>query len=174
MNTSRRRIRPIEGEWFLVEPRNINRNLFKTDSWIGPEEQQALRKINNSFDLLDIQPDKFGKPFEILVPKKNWENKTVKEMINMCKDYGGKFSTGIATGFLWAQIIDNGETPKNYCEGPDTLECYRLVAWENGVFLTGGSQESSLDFSATHIEMIPMFDTFVPDNTVPQIIRYLE
>lgn len=174
MDTSKRRIKPVEGEWFRVEPFSINRNLFKTDRWEGPEEQQALLRINKSFDWLDIQPDQFGKPFEILVPKRDWENKTVEEMIKMCKNYGGHFSNGIATGFLWVQIIDNGETPENFCEEPDTLKCYRLVGWGNGIFLTGGSCKSTLDFSATHIERIPMMECFMPDNTVPQIIRYLK
>ncbi len=176
MDTSKRHIRPVEGEWFDVEPYRINRKLFEDDRQ-DKEQQFTLGNIRKAFQWLDSSPYENGRPFKILIPKKTWGTITIREMLDITKTFGGNMSTGFETDFLWAQIINNGETWENLCNKPDTLNYYRLVNWgkENSViFLTGGALKGSINYSATHVETLRSLSLdAVPSKAVPQITCYV-
>ena len=172
MNTIPKSVRPIEGEWFTVNYLTIDRKQFEAPRL--DEIQEGVRKsIVATYNFVEKHLGDFHKPFDIFIPPKTWDYMTIYEMLNYSETIGDYISTGIETRLMWSQMLANGLSWADLCNNPDNLEYYRIVEWVDGLFIvTGGSKQSPLDFSATHLDMtIPQQPYFNHSMAVPQITR---
>lgn len=130
--------KPTVGEWFEVKPQAIDQRLFETKR--EDYRQEAARKlILQAFAKMKNNPEKYGKNFETMMPKKTWDFKTVAELKEMASKLGDHNADWIEQALEWAQRIANGESWKAICNDKDTVRWFRLVVWKNGsARLAGG------------------------------------
>ena len=70
---------PTEDQWFEVNPQTINQSLFKKNR--KDERQERTRKlILEAFAEVKSSPEKYGRKFKTMMPKKTWTSKTVAEL----------------------------------------------------------------------------------------------
>ncbi len=154
MSTSKESIRPVEGTAFKVNPQTINRKIFEKER--SDKEQEKVRQhIVRVFQIVDANPEKYARPFEILIPTNIWKNPTTDELIKVSKTLGHHLTIGIEHILGWAQVLDNGESWVNFCNKPDNLKYHRLVEWTEGLLLVvGGAKASEIKFPATYVETL--------------------
>lgn len=166
---------PTEEEWFYVNPKFINRQLFE-EKRDNENEESARILILKAFSEVDKNPDEYGRPFETFIPIKTWEErKTPIELMEMAKTIGNCTVNWVRFALKTAQRIQNGETWKDVCVNGDYMKCYRLIRWDDNHYtVVGGSCKSLIHFSSTNI-LIKNCRTFEKlSNTVPEIGRYAE
>ena len=67
---------PTEGQWFEVDPLGINQELFLRKR--KDERQEMMRRrILEAFDELQRNPEKYGRKFKTMMPKKTWKFKMI-------------------------------------------------------------------------------------------------
>ena len=163
---------PTEDQWFEVNPQTINQSLFKKNR--KDERQERTRKlILEAFAEVKSSPEKYGRKFKTMMPKKTWTSKTVAELKQLACEFGNHNADWVEQALEWAQRICNGESWEAVCNNADTANWYRLVVWKNGYArLVGGSRHddncfpSSDDLSYDYSS----FNSF--DNTVPLVGLY--
>ena len=131
--------KPTEDAWFEVKPQAIAQKLFekkRTD-----QRQEATRQIIlEAFAEMKDNPEKYGKNFKTMMPKKTWVCKSVQQLKYMASQLGDHNADWVEQALEWAQRIANGESWKNICKDKDTANWYRLVIWKDGyAHLVGGS-----------------------------------
>lgn len=131
---------PTEDQWFEVNPQTINQSLFKKER--KDERQERTRKlILEAFAEVKSSPEKYGRKFKTMMPKKTWTSKTVAELKQLACEFGNHNADWVEQALEWAQRICNGESWEAVCNKADTANCYRLVVWKNGYArLVGGSR----------------------------------
>ena len=156
--------KPTEGEWFMVDPNSINQNLFQKKR--NDSRQEKTRKIIlEAFIEVKNNPKKYAKPFKIMMPKKTWLNKEIKELIELAEKDGNHIADWVEQALEWAQRISNGESWEAICNNPDTAKWYRLVIWKNGKYkIVGGSSERPLIIQL--LISIPMFYILLTGSTL--------
>ena len=141
---SQRKMKPMEGIPFEVNPLEIDRDLFRKKR--KNEQQERTRQlIWDAFDKMNEYPHMYGKPFKTLMPEKTWKYKTVDEFMEMANALGGHIADWVEQAFEWAQRIANGETWEDVCNKPDTANWYRLIKWKDGIFMPIGSSRLNRD-----------------------------
>ena len=164
--------KPIEGIYFNVNFATINQAIFNKER--KDKEQEKTRKvILEAFEEVKNNPEKYGKPFKTIVPKKDWKVKTIEELIELSNDFGGHIADWVEQALEWAQRISNGEKWKDVCNEPDTISNYRIVIWKNGfVRIVGGSYKCGSKYPACDIGNYDFcLDNEIKD-TVPLIVVY--
>lgn len=132
--------KPTEGEWFEVKPKAIDQNLFKKKRK-DTRQEEARQLILEAFTEMKNNPEKYGKNFKTMMPKKDWSTKTVGQLKEMACKLGDHNADWVEQALEWAQRIANGELWEAICNNPDTANWYRLVVWKNGYArLVGGSR----------------------------------
>lgn len=170
--TSKVAQKPTEDEWFEVKPQAINQKCFeKKRKGIS---QEAIRQlILEAFVEMKNNPEKYGKNFKTMMPKKEWEAKTVVGLKEMACKLGDHNADWVEQALEWAQRIANGESWKSICNAPDTANWYRLVVWKNGYArLVGGSVNNSFNFPASVVNFSDYYDDDVLNCTVPLVVLY--
>lgn len=164
--------KPTEGEWFMVDPNSINQNLFQKKR--NDSRQEKTRKIIlEAFIEVKNNPKKYAKPFKIMMPKKTWLNKEIKELIELAEKDGNHIADWVEQALEWAQRISNGESWEAICNNPDTAKWYRLVIWKNGKYkIVGGSSERHSNHSASDIDTNVLYSVDRLDSIIPSIVDY--
>ena len=164
--------KPAEGKWFEVNPSAIDQQLFKKNrkDW----RQEATRKlIQEAFTIVKENPEKYGKPFQTMMPKKEWSSKTVVELEKLAESLGDQIADWVHQSLEWAQRIANGESWETICNEPDTANWYRLVLWNNGhACLVGGSRKVNDHAPASRGVLYHYHTSNCFDDTVPLVVLY--
>lgn len=131
---------PTEDQWFEVNPQTINQSLFKKNR--KDERQERTRKlILEAFAEVKSSPEKYGRKFKTMMPKKTWTSKTVAELKQLACEFGNHNADWVEQALEWAQRICNGESWEAVCNNADTANWYRVILWKNGCYrLVGGSR----------------------------------
>lgn len=168
--------KPTEGQWFEVKPLSIDQGLFEKKR--KDTEQEATRQlIREAFAEMRRNPEKYGKNFKTMIPKKDWSYKTVAYLKAKACELGDHNADWVEQAFEWAQRIANGESWKTICNDPDTANWYRLVVWKNGYArFIGGSLNvvKSNSASSVHVHDGYFDDDFSINVIVPLAVAYDE
>ena len=149
--------RPKGGIPFPVNPSGIDRKLFQEER--EKSEQEKTRKlILEAFANVDEYPERYGKPFKTLMPKKTWERKDVSDLIELANNLGDHEADWVEQALELAQRISNGESWEDICDTLDTARWFRLVKWKNGDYLrVGGSREFNNSYSASYFRYLNFY-----------------
>lgn len=164
--------KPTEDAWFEVKPQAIDQKLFEKAR--EDEKQEKTRKlILEAFTEMKVNPEKYGKNFKTMMPKKTWSFKTAAQLKEMASNLGDHNADWVEQALEWAQRIANGESWKVICNDKDIANWYRLVVWKNGSDrLVGCFVNSSFVHPASNVSDISyVFGTKLYD-TVPLVVSY--
>lgn len=160
---------------FSVIPLSIDQRVFEKKR--EDSKQEWLRQeILRAFDMLDKQPEIYGKPFKTWVPKKTWDaKKQIYALEVLAGMEGGHIANGFEQAFEWAQRIANGESWKTVCNEPDTADYYRIIRdWcdFDKFRIIGGSVKCRDERPAFHISNEYFKSNQAVKNVVPLIVSY--
>ena len=163
---------PTEDQWFEVNPQTINQSLFKKKR--KDERQERTRKlILEAFAEVKSSPEKYGRKFKTMMPKKTWTSKTVAELKQLACEFGNHNADWVEQALEWAQRICNGESWEAVCNNADTANWYRLVVWKNGYArLVGGSRHNSDYYPAPDVVSGGCNSDDCRYHTVPLVVLY--
>ena len=161
---------PTEDQWFEVNPQTINQSLFKKKR--KDERQERTRKlILAAFAEVKSSPEKYGRKFKTMMPKKTWTYKTVAELKQLACEFGNHNADWVEQALEWAQRICNGESWEAVCNNADTANWYRLVVWKNGYArLVGGSRRGSNSYPASDVNFYDYYSYGRIYDTVPLVV----
>lgn len=164
--------KPTEDERFEVKPQAINQKLFEKER--KDRRQEATRQlILEAFAEMKNNPEKYGKNFKTMMPKKDWESKTVAQLKEMACKLGDHNADWVEQALEWAQRIANGEGWKTICNDADTANWYRLVVWKDGYTrIIGGSVYDGNDFPASGVHNFGYYDYGYTSSIVPLVVLY--
>ena len=162
---------PTEDQWFEVNLQDINQSLFEKEKKDGRQEK-TRKLILEAFAEAKRKPEKYGRKFKTMMPKKTWTDKTVKELRQLAWELGDHNADWVEQALEWAQRICNGESWEAVCNNADTANWYRLVVWKNGYArLVGGSRDCSDYNPASYVyDLNCGYGGF--DFTVPLVVLY--
>lgn len=136
---------------FEVNPRNIDQTVFK-QSREDPKQEETRKLILEAFEELNANTLSYGKKFYMMLPDKEWDGKTPKELIELAWQKGDHNAYWVEQALEWAQRIASGETWEAICNEKDTADYFRLVIWKDGEpRLVGGSREAINEFPAADV-----------------------
>ena len=163
---------PTEDQWFEVNPQTINQSLFKKKR--KDERQERTRKlILEAFAEVKSSPEKYGRKFKTMMPKKTWTSKTVAELKQLACEFGNHNADWVEQALEWAQRICNGESWEAVCNNADTANWYRLVVWKNGYAqLVGGSRDVNCSCPASDVYDDDFNSNCRINDTVPLVVLY--
>lgn len=161
---------PTEDKWFEVNPQTIDQSLFQKKR--KDERQEKTRRlILEAFTEVKSSPEKYGKKFKTMMPKKSWTYKTVEELKQLACKLGDHNADWVEQALEWAQRISNGESWEVICNNADTANWYRMIIWKNGYArLVGGSRVSSYDLPASDVNNNDYNSNNRINNTVPLVV----
>lgn len=164
--------KPTEDVWFEVKPQTIDQKLFEKKR--KDNRQEATRQlILEAFAKMKYNPEKYGKNFKTMMPKKTWSSKTVAQLKAMACELGDHNADWVEQALEWAQRIANGEGWETICNDADTANWYRLVVWKNGdARLIGGSVNCGNDYPASGVHGLNYHDNRHVNHTVPVVVLY--
>ena len=161
-----------KGKYFNVIPSSIDVSLFKKNRNDGHQEW-VRQLIQVAFVEVNKHPEKYVKPFKVMIPEKMWITKTVKELKELAKKLGDHIANWVEWALVLAQRISNGETWEAVCDDPDTEKWYRLIDWENGLYRrVGGSVNCRNKCSASKVIIDDYDDDDTVDDAVPVVVCY--
>ena len=164
---------PREDEWFEVKPRTIDLKLFieEREDWDQEETRQLILK---AFSELNNNPEKYGRNFKTMMPKKDWVGpKTGEEFRKLSCSLGDCNANWVQQAFEWAQRIANGESWRAICNDEDTANFYRYVVWNDGdLRLVGGSRLINPYYSPAKVRKIALADANDLNFAVPLVVSY--
>lgn len=162
---------PTEDKWFEVKPQAIDQKLFgkkKKDN-----RQEATRQIIlEAFAEMEEKPEKYGKNFKTMMPKKTWTSKTVAWLQEMASNLGDHNADWVEQALEWAQRIANGEKWETICNDQDTANYHRLVVWNNGFPRIVGGSVINYDFDPASCVGGTAYDDYILCDTVPLVVLY--
>ena len=164
--------KPTEDEWFEVKPQAIDYELFKKKR--RDKRQEATRQlILEAFAEIKKEPEKYGKNFKTMMPKKTWRSKTVSELEELARNLGDHNADWVEQVLEWAQRIANGESWEAICNDADTANWYRLVVWKYGYKrLIGGSVDNLDSDSASDVNNGTFIFNDILRHVVPLVVFY--
>ena len=165
--------KPTEGKWFRVNPMEIDQEFFKKCRLKDIRQKETRIIILRAFEEVNGNPQKYGRPFFTMIPKKTWESKTVAELMKYAKEKGDHIADWVEQAMEWAQRIHNGESWETLCNKPDTAKWYRLVVSKHPFFAkaVGHSSESNSHFSASEMSDLLGLERIISE-TVPLVVAY--
>lgn len=164
---------PTEDKWFEVNPQAIDQTLFQKKR--KDRKQEKTRKlILKAFVEVKSNPEKYGKKFKTMMPKKTWSYKTVAELRQLACKLGDRNADWVEQALEWAQRICNGESWETVCNNADTSNWYRLVLWKKnaGYAFVGGSCVINDDDPASEVFDCGYDSDDTCDCTVPLVVLY--
>ena len=164
---------PKEGEWFGVNPTYIDQSLFK-EMRKDVKQEKTRRLIVKAFQTVEYNPEKYGKPFETMMPSRTWSTKFIQELEEMAKRIGDGNADWVEQALEWAQRIDNGETWEAVCNDIDTAMFQRLIVWKDSSFRrVGGSRKYEFNYPTSEVGDESYDSDDLISDAVPLIVRYL-
>lgn len=164
--------RPTEEQWFEVNPQTIEQRLFlrkRKDKW----QEETRKLILEAFAEVENNPEKYGRKFKTMMPRKTWLYKTVEELKLMACLVGDRNANWVEQALEWAQRIYNGESWETVCNNVDTANFYRLVMWKTGFArLVGGSRADGNDYPASGVHCDDFGSSASFCNAVPLVVLY--
>lgn len=170
VSTAKLALVPTEDKWFEVSPQTIDQSIFQKERK-NARQEKTRRLILEAFAEVKNSPEKYGKKFKTMIPKKSWKSKTVEELKQLACELGDHNANWVEQALEWAQRICNGESWEVICNNADTANCYRLVVWKNGYArLAGGSRycSNSNPASGVSLNVYDSDDWF--SSTVPLVV----
>lgn len=163
---------PTEDKWFEVNPQAIDQSIFQKKR--KNERQEKTRQlILEAFAEVKNNPEKYGRKFKTMIPKKTWEYKTNEQLNQLACELGDHNADWVEQALEWAQRIYNGEVWGDICNFVDTANCYRMVVWKQGfVRLVGGSCNDDCLKSASDVGTVDLVSFWSSDNVVPLVVSY--
>lgn len=163
---------PTEDQWFEINHQVINQSLFQEKREDGMQEE-TRKLILDAFAEVKNSPEKYGRKFKTMMPKKTWNSKTVEELKQLACELGDHNADWVEQALEWAQRICNGESWEDVCNNADTSNWYRLVVWKNGYGrLVGGSCMISDYGPASFVGSYNYLSIFSNNYTVPLVVLY--
>lgn len=156
---------------FEVNPTLIDQKIFQNprkDIW----QEQTRKWILNSFLMLKEKPQRYGRSFRTITPKKTWTEGSAEELKRLSKNFGHHMADAVEFGFELAQRIHNGETWESVCNAPDTQEWYRIITWQGMYVLVGGSTKCSNKNPKSAVTNNNIENNSMIGDTVPLIVVY--
>jgi len=118
-------------------------------------------------------PEKYGKKFKTMMPKKIWTSKTVEELEQLACKLGNHNADWVEQALEWAQRICNGESWETVCNYADTAKWYRVISWKNGDYrLVGGSRVFGINIPASNVLHDVYYSSSRVILTVPLVVLY--
>ena len=165
---------PREGIWFEVNPKTIKRSLFEEER-LNSFQERTRRRILESLDEVNKNPDKYGRKFKTSMLKKTWDSKKAKELEEMACELGDHIVDEVEENLELAQRITNGETWEQICNLPDTANWHRLIKSKNDCFRRiGGAKLYNRDASPAVVSSRDFYDDDIFEDTVPLVAAYEE
>ena len=167
---------PTEDKWFEVNPLEINQELFQ-EKRKDKTQENTRQNILKAFDELNRNPQKYGKKFMTMLPKKSWESdKNILELKDLAWKMGDHMSDIIEKFLEWAQRISNGESWEEVCNKIDSAKWFGAVTLQNGnVTRVGNSTSTREQYPASHVDwIVHSSDECTLFNAVPSITKYVE
>ena len=161
---------PVQGQWFEVKPLEIRQSLFQNQRIdVGQEKIRIL--ILEAFLEVKTNPRKYGRNFKTKMPKKTWDEKSIKELKKEARKYHNSHNADwVEQALEWAQRIHNGESWETLCNKEDPAEYRKIVVWKNGYTRLVGNC-SGYGMVPTDISVYyPSY--FVLDDVVPLVVSY--
>ena len=170
---------PSEGKWFKVNPKAIDKDLFKDVREDSNQEATRLL-IVEAFYLVEAFPNKYGKNFKTMMPKNTWSGKNTTELEILACELGDHMADWVEQSLEWAQRIANGEEWHAVCNDPDTANWHRLVKWKcdhrrniGGSWFCTNKYPHIKNYPASHVgEVCYPKNVFL--DTVPLVVAYDE
>lgn len=163
---------PTEDEWFEVNPRAIDQKLFQ-EKREDSQQEETRQLILEAFAEVKSNPERYGRAFKTMMPKKTWSSKTVVELKKLACKLGDHNADWVEQALEWAQRIANGESWEDICNNRDTANWYRLVVWKSGyVRLVGGSRNNYSVIPASDILSSDYYDFCNLNDAVPLVVLY--
>lgn len=161
----------VNGQWFEIDPKTINRNFFENK---GEEiDEDARELILEAFKEMIKNPDKYAIKFKIRIPKKvTYDGKHYREIQEALNKKNEQIADWVHVALMWAQRIQNGEPWKNLRMNVSLYQ--RFIIGKNGnIALVGGS---CIPYAYYYIEHNIMQTTLNFKSTnkcgVPIIVNY--
>ena len=163
---------PTEGRRFKVKVESIDQSLFQR--YRHDSRQESTRRlILEAFEEIRKNPRNYPKQFEIMIPEKNWETKTVQELKQVAENMGGHIADWVEQTLYWAHEISQGKTWEIICNDEDTEKWYRLIVWKNGLArYVGGSTEMNDSNAPSDIGIFDYGEDDDFEDTVPSVVFY--
>ena len=163
---------PTENEWFEVKPQAIDQKIFEEER--KDFRQEETRKlIVEAFAKMKKNPEKYGKNFKTMFPKKEWVAKTIAQLEEMASERGDHNADWVEQALEWAQRIANGEAWKCICNYADEANYYRVVIYKLGdAKLVGGSVKYNDIMPASHVSSSYYGSNCIFSGAVPLIVLY--
>lgn len=163
---------PKEGEWFEVNPLDINQELFRNRKE-NLEHETKRRIILEAFEELKNKPEEYAKVFYTLIPEKNGQVRTVRQLKKIASIYGDHMANWVEQALEWAQRIYNGESWEDICDKPDTVKWHRVVAWKNKCAkIIGGAKQYRDNSPPSNIDGADFREGFNIYTAVPLVVGY--
>jgi len=164
--------RPAEEVWFDVIPLSIDQSLFTE---VRKDEKQELTRqwILWAFSKLNQNPERYGKPYQTMIPEKDWlEEKMACELEDIAEKKGSQMGWLLEQILEWPQRICNGESWEELCNRKDKSKWPRIVlkypdALEYKV--VGGGEEFNV---ASPTELGCTLSHYDPVQGVPFMVKY--
>ncbi|MCL2859852.1 MAG: hypothetical protein FWF46_04705 [Oscillospiraceae bacterium] len=122
--------RPMVGKWFTVKLADIDWN-FVEKSCRNAGADYLWKDIDWARSQIPTN-HKYQGEIQTLVPAKNWEWKTEKQLREMAKELGNEMVDEVIFYLELAQRIYNGEPVNTLTEKADHLYFYRLIITRSG------------------------------------------
>lgn len=168
--------RPKEGKWFEVKPNAIDQKLFEEERE-DPKQEKTRQLILEAFAELNHHPQRYGRNFKTMFPKKTWEHAVVRQVQDMATQLGDHLADWVEQALEWAQRISNGETWETLCNYRDRAKWERMVVWKGGhLKIVGGSRYIINNFDApASADGFYIYDLDIsPCGLVPLVVSYEE
>lgn len=157
---------------FRVNPRTINETLF-VKKRVDEQQEKTRLLISEAIQELHRNPEEYGCDFEIMIPKKNWNVKSVGDLKTLATKLGDHMANYIEWGLALAQKITNGETWESLCNMPDIADWYRIIVWRNGhARIIGGASCLETWTSEAYVREDNYYLRLNIQNTVPLVVCY--
>lgn len=165
--------KPTEDEWFEVKPQAIDQKLFEKKRK-DTRQEKTRQLILEAFAEMKNNPEKYGKNFKTMMPKRDWESKTVAQLKEMACKLGDHNADWVEQALEWAQRIVNGESWKSICNDADTANWYRLVIWKDGYARLVGGSVDGIGFYDPASDVLDGIcgDDYGTNGTVPLVVLY--
>lgn len=163
---------------FWVNPVKINQNLFIKERKDKKQERTRLI-ILEAFAEMKEDPERYAKPFKVIIPRKTWEEKQVGELIEISSKIGDHIADWVELALEWAQKLERSDVWwEAICNDPDDTAWFRMVIWKDGLARRiGGCARDNGIYNPIGASNSDIQDSlggskYKVKNTVPIIISY--
>lgn len=134
-------IKPLNGEWFLVDIDTFNMHLF-VEKREDIDQEVARQRILQAIE--KVQSTNSPKKFQTKVPLKTWNGFLSKDQLSIILNKSNERVASETVQFLeWGQRLSNGESWEDLCNNPDDNNYLRVISVGKGDYfmVVGGTKK---------------------------------